>query len=258
MPHQQTLLQHAKLAIRRIVVRINSLESSLLLLNQITELLYCSQASKLSISGPLLHVVQTHLHVPYWQAYFLLGGTICFQVRRFWQVGTTMRNEQLHFLELVLFQRFNSCWLCASYLPHRSQLNTAFLLPFLLYFLNLPGRRCQLSPHHVACLEHAVGILNCFVLLIFGIRKGLADDGLGSRVRDLLVGWWCGRIGSYSQDMGCNKDDQGCIGAYRKVQECWRDIPFWSAEETQQREARDQGRAVLTTFDVGNGLLWFW
>ena len=65
MPHQQTLLQHAKLAIRRIVVRINSLESPLLLLNQIAELLYCSQASKLSISSPLLHVVQAHLHVPY-------------------------------------------------------------------------------------------------------------------------------------------------------------------------------------------------
>ena len=32
-----------------------------------------------------------------------------------------------------------------------------------------------------------VYILNCFVLLIFGIRKGLADDGFGSRVRDLLV-----------------------------------------------------------------------
>lgn len=25
------------------------------------------------------------------------------------------------------------------------------------------------------------------MLLIFGIRKGLADDGFGSRVRDLLV-----------------------------------------------------------------------
>jgi len=27
------------------------------------------------------------------------------------------------------------------------------------------------------------------VQLVFGIRKGLADDGLGIGVRDLLVGW---------------------------------------------------------------------
>ena len=147
--------------------KLESTEPHQLLLNHIAQLLDCSQASKLSISGPLLHVVQAHLHVPYWQAYFLLGGTICFQVRRFWQVGTTMRNEQLHFLELVLFQRFNSCWLCASYLPHRSQLNTAFLLPFLLYFLPVStfATPCRLSR---ACCRYVFSTASCYSYLASG------------------------------------------------------------------------------------------
>ena len=47
--------------------KLESTESHQLLLNHhIAQLvLDCSQASKLSISGPLLHVVQAHLHVPY-------------------------------------------------------------------------------------------------------------------------------------------------------------------------------------------------
>ena len=45
--------------------KLESTEPHQLLLNHIAQLLDCSQASKLSISGPLLHVVQAHLHVPY-------------------------------------------------------------------------------------------------------------------------------------------------------------------------------------------------
>jgi hypothetical protein len=41
-----------------------------------------------------------------------------------------------------------------------------------------------------------VRVLNCFVQLVFGIRKGLADDGLGIGVRDLLV--FAGRMGVWA------------------------------------------------------------
>ena len=77
------------------------------------------------------------------------------------QVGTTMWHEQLHLqlhlLELVLFWRFDSSWLCTSYLPSIATKHR-LLPPFLLYFLSPPGRRYRLSPHHVDCLERAASI----------------------------------------------------------------------------------------------------
>ena len=65
--------------------KLESTEPHQLLLNHIAQLLDCSRASKLSISGPLLHVVQVFwspldAHIPYlvelepyWQVYFLGG-----------------------------------------------------------------------------------------------------------------------------------------------------------------------------------------
>ena len=82
------------------------------------------------------------------------------------------------------------------------------------------------------------------MLLIFGIRKELAGDGFGSRVRDLLVGWWCGRSGVLAQTWHA-------IGRIKDVEEI---SLLTTAKGSKGIRA---GVVVLTAFDVGSGLLRF-
>jgi hypothetical protein len=62
-----------------------------------------------------------------------------------------------------------------------------------------------------------VRVLNCFVRLIFGIRKGLADDGSGTRL--------AGRIGVAYREFcqpwpAAQRDAIGRIKLIKKVQGC--------------------------------------
>ena len=136
--------------------KLESTEPHQLLLNHIAQLLYCCQVSKLSISGPLLHVVQVlwsplDAHIPY-----------LVELEPYWQVELYFLGgvypDKLHLLELVLSWRFDSCWFCASYLPSIATKHR-LLPPFLLYFLSPPGRQYRLSPqYHVTRPECAASM----------------------------------------------------------------------------------------------------
>ena len=60
-----------------------------------------------------------------------------------------MRNEQLHFLELVSFD----VSIPVDFTHHISLPTAIFVV-----LLEPAGPPCRLSPHHVACLERAAGM----------------------------------------------------------------------------------------------------
>ena len=103
--------------------------------------------------------------------------------------------------ELVPFRHFDSCTsgltlraLEASYLPHRSQLNTTFLPLFLLYFLSPPVSTFT-TPYPLprACCRYAFSTASC---------NSYLASGRGSPMMVWVLGYaicWSDGCGAYRE-----------------------------------------------------------
>jgi len=124
----------------------------------------------------------------------------------------TMRSGQLHLLELVPFRRFDSCTsgltlraLKASYCPIGNQTPPSYRL----YFLNSPvSTFTTLYPLLRACCRYAFS--TAFVPLVFGIRKGLADDSLVLGYAICCLCWSDGCAGISRVLLAMASSSEGC------------------------------------------------
>ena len=143
------------------------------LTNHIAQLLSCSQASKLSLSGPLLY---RPFKVPSSWTWTVLTGVF---LRRSvshnnvaWAVAPPWARS--------LFWRFDSSWLCTSYLPSIATKHR-LLPPFLLYFLSPPvstfATPCRLPR---ACCQYVFSTASCYLY---------SASGRSSPVMVLVVGY---------------------------------------------------------------------